>query len=157
MSQTMRGAERRGMSIVIKSSASWFDQMLGDISYEPDSTAGRIYPFFVRVGCVKRRPPRHEFFEMVLDFGYALIDKVMYHEKIDQKQLAFVFPERWLGVAEQQAFTHVLSKHPEAKLIDQVDIITSSPMIIGGFRSEQIRVLTWPDDEGLFDGSPDNR
>ena len=139
------------------SMGSWFDQMLGDIKYSPDSQAGKLYPFFVRVGCVKRRPPRHPFFEMFVDVGYGLIDKVMFHEKLDRNSLSFVFPERWLGVAEQQAFTHVLAKHPEVENIKQLDILTSSPLLIGSFMAVQIRILTWEEDEGVFDGRPENR
>ncbi len=139
-----------------RSMGSWFDDMLGDISYEPDSRAGKLYPFFVRVACIKRRPPRHDFFEMFIDMGRAHIDAVMNHDLINQSTLAFVFPERWMGVAEQQAFTHCLAKHPEAKDIKQVDIITSCPMLIGSFMPEQIRVLTWPDDSGLYNGGNDD-
>lgn len=135
----------------------WFDSMLGDISYEPDSQAGKLYPFFVRVGCVKRRPPRHEFFQWFVDMGRPLIDAVMNHDYIEGGSLAFVFPERWMGVAEQQAFTHCLAKHPEVDSITQVDIITSAPLLISSFMADQIRILTWPDDEGLYNGSPENK
>ncbi len=144
------------METTVMSMGDWFDKMLGDISYEPDSEAGKLYPFFVRVACIKRRPPRHEFFSLFLEMGHPQIDLVMFHDKLDVTELSFVFPERWMGVAEQQAFTHVLSKHPEAKQINQVDIITSSPLIVGSFMAEQIRIITWPDDEGLYDGSPGN-
>jgi len=144
------------METRVRSMGSWFDDMLGDINYEPDSKAGELYPFFVRVGCIKRRPPRHRFFELLIDMGRPHIDAVMNHNLINQSELTFVFPERWLGVAEQQAFTLVLSKHPEVKNIKQVDIITSSPMIIGSFMAEQIRIITFPDDD-LYNGSPENR
>jgi hypothetical protein len=40
--------------------AQIFDEMLGKIQYDPESEAGQCYPFYVRVGCLKRRPPRHE-------------------------------------------------------------------------------------------------
>ena len=136
---------------------SWLDQMLGDIKYSPDSEAGKLYPFFVRVGCIKRRPPRHPFFEMFIDVGAAIIDKIMFHEKLNMSCLVLVFPERWLGVAEQQAFTHVLARHPEVENIKQLDLLTSSPLLVGSFMARQIRILTWEEDEGLFDGRPGNR
>ena len=100
------------MSTMITSMGSWLDQMLGDINYEPDSTAGKLYPFFSRVGCVKRRPARHPFFEMFLNMGESLIDPIMHHDKLNTAHLAFVFPERWMGQAERQAFTNCLAKHP---------------------------------------------
>lgn len=131
----------------------WFDSMLGNIKYSPDSREGKLYPFFVRVGCVKRRPPRHEFFEYFIDVGLNMIDRVMEHKPIRQTDLAFVFPERWLGVAEQQAFMYTLVKHPDASKIKTVDILTSSPLLVSDFMREQILILTWPDDEGLFDGN----
>lgn len=124
------------------------DSMLGDINYPKDSRAGKLYPFKVRVGCVKRRPPRHEFFEYIREMGMPDIDRAFKNESFGgKKDLTFIFPERWMGVAEQQAFTAVLAAHPEAKTLEQVDIITSSPLIIGAFFSEQIRILTWEDDD----------
>jgi len=137
---------------VFESMGSCFDQMLGDISYEPESEAGKLYPFFVRVGCIKRRPPRHEFFEYMREMGMALIEPIMNHDYIDGGHLSFVFPERWLGVAEQQAFSLVMSKHPEVKKIKSVDILTSSPLIIGSFMADQVRIISWPDDD-MYNGS----
>lgn len=141
------------MPVQFTSMGSWFDQMLGDISYEPDSAAGKLYPFFCRVGCVKRRPARHEFFEMFLNVGQTLIDPIMHHDKLNHSQIALVFPERWMGQAERQAFTHCLKTHPEVKVVKQLDMITSDPMLIGSFMADHIRVLTWPADEGLYDGA----
>ena len=135
------------MPIVMRED-QFIDSMLGDINYSKDSPSGKLYPFKVRVGCVKRRPPRHEFFEYLRDMGMTDIDKVFKNESFEgKKQLTFIFPERWMGVAEQQSFTHTLSKHPEVETLEQVDIITSSPLIIGSFYKEQIRILTWEDDD----------
>lgn len=127
--------------------------MLGDIDYPPDSSAGKLYPFFVRVGCVKRRPPRHEFFEYFLEVGAGDIEKVLYHAPLRGPSLSFVFPERHMGVAEQQAFMYNMEKHPRISKIKTVDIITSAPLIVGSFMRDHIRILTWPDDEGLYDGT----
>lgn len=124
------------------------DSMLGDINYPKDSSAGKLFPFKIRVGCVKRRPPRHEFFDYLRDMGMPDIDKVFKNESFGgKKDLTFIFPERWMGVAEQQAFTSALKAHHEAKTLEQVDIITSSPLLIGAFHAEHIRILTWDDDD----------
>lgn len=141
--------------VAVMTAKGWFDEMLGDIKYSPDSAAGKLYPFFVRVGCVKRRPPRHAFFEMFREMGAVAIDAVFEHDPLGQSHLSFVFPERHMGVAEQQAFMHYLEKHPEAKDIKAVDIITSSPLIVGSFMRDHIRILTWEEDSGLYDCAGD--
>ncbi len=143
------------MKTRIASGENLFEEMLGDINYSKKSEAGKLYPFKVRVGCVKRRPPRHEFFEFLREMGSGDIDLVFNGESFGgAKTLLFVFPERWMGVAEQSAFMYVLKRHPEAKTLEQVDILTSSPMIIGNFMSAHIRVLTWPDDDN-YNGAPE--
>ena len=140
------------MTTKVISMGSWLDEMLGNINYPPDSKAGKLYPFFCRVACVKRRPARHEFFTMFLNIGQGLIDPIMNHEKLSETHLTFVFPERWMGQTERRAFTFCLAKHPDVKVVKQLDIITSDPMIIGSFMQQQIRVITWPEDEGLYNG-----
>jgi len=107
-------------------STSIFDQLLGDINYKDDTN---LYPFKVRVGVVKYRPPRHEFFEIILNMGYTNIDPILYHKKFNPPPtLNFVFPERFM-----------------------MDIITSNPMIIGNFKKEMIRVIQWPDDDKKYE------
>lgn len=137
----------------VQSGDGWFDQMLGDISYSADSIVGRLYPFFVRAGVVKRRSPRHPFFEYFLEMGLMDIERVLSGESIRGDSLSFVFPERWLAVHEQYEFMYKLSKHPDVKKIKQVDVITSSAMLISGFKKEQIRILTWPDDPEFKGGA----
>ncbi len=132
----------------IMSVAQILDSMLGDIDYPKDSPSGQLYPFKVRVGVSKRRPPRHKFFDFFRDMGLGDIDKTLKNESFNgNKNLTFIFPERWIGVAEQQAFMAALASHPEAETLDQVDIITSSPLVISSFHREQIRILTWDDDD----------
>ena len=41
---------------------------------------------------------------------------------------------------------HQLKQHPEAETLEQVDIITHSPLMIGDFTRHMIRVLKWEDD-----------
>lgn len=143
---------KEGLLTIIKSGESWFDSMLGNIKYKPDSQTGKMYPFFLRVGCIKRRPPRHKFFEYFIDFGCSMIDDVMHHGPLKGPDLAFVFPERHMGVAEQQSFLFTLEKHPEIDKIKNVDIITSSPLIISGCMRDHIRIISW-DDDHLYDGN----
>ena len=58
------------------SGSDMFERMLGDINYDQNSKAGRLYPFKVRVGCIRRRPPRHKFFEFILDLGRLDVEKI---------------------------------------------------------------------------------
>lgn len=41
-----------------------------------------------------------------------------------------------MSVHEQQAFIHALEKHPDFVNVNSVDIITSSPLVIGAFRPD---------------------
>jgi hypothetical protein len=127
-----------------------FEGMLGDIKYPKDSKSGKLFPFTVRCGLVRKRPPRHEFFEFIIDMGRGNIERIMTHEPLTQSDpidLTFVFPERWMAVCEQVEFMSKLTKHPDVEKIRSIDILTSSPMIIGNFMAAQVRILTWPDDE----------
>jgi hypothetical protein len=137
--------------VVANNLNSVIESMLGDIHYSVDSNPGKLYPFKVRVGCVKRRPPRHVFFEYALEMGRLYIERILDGSSLDgAKELTFIFPERWMNVAEQQKFMYAMLKHPEAGTIKKVDIITSSPLLISNFFREQIRILTW-DDDGDYD------
>ncbi len=119
---------------------SMFEEMLGDIDDND------LYPFKARVGVVKYRPPRHEFFEFFQYMGKLDIDPILYHTTFNpSKILTFVFPEAWMSVHEERMFMYRLKGHPEVDKIKQVDIITKSPMIVSDFKREMVRVLTWPD------------
>ena len=127
-----------------------FDSMLGDIDYPKNCDAWKLYPFKVRCGVVKQRPPRHDFFQPILDMGKGDIDRVLDHRPLIQKppmNLTFVFPERWMSVGEQVEFMSKLMLHPDVEKIECVDILTSSPLIIGGFLKQQVRILSWPNDK----------
>ena len=135
--------------ITASSETTIFDSMLGDIDYPKDSEVGKLYPFKVRCGVIKRRPPRHEFFQFIIDMGRNNIDRVLKHQAFGQKpptELTFVFPERWMGVAEQQGFMSRLKKHPDAENIERVNLLTSSPIMVSDFMREHLRILTWEDD-----------
>lgn len=132
------------METTVMSQGSMFDEMLGDI--KPNK--GDLYPFDVRVGVVKYRPPRHDFFEFIQHMGKNNISPILYHKKFNPaKVLTFVFPEAHMSVHEERSFMYKLHKHPEVKKIEQVDIITRSPMIVSDFKAEMIRILTWSGDE----------
>lgn len=130
--------------------AQQFEEWLGAIHYTKDEPCGKTYPFFVRVGCVKACPPRHERFEFIREIGSGLIEDVMQGNPLsDVEHLTFAFPERNMSVHEQQAFMLKLATHPDAMSgkIKTVDILTSSALMISSFHREQILILEWEDDE----------
>lgn len=94
---------------------------------------------------MKRRPPRHPYFDFTREMGSSFLPDLFNNtgRKLEGN-ITFVFPERHLNVSEQQRFTVELSKHLG---LDSVDIITSSPLIIGSFYKEQIRICTFEDDK----------
>ena len=129
------------------SGSDMFEYMLGDINYDQNSKAGRLYPFKVRVGCIRRRPPRHKFFEFILDLGRLDVEKILEKKSLGTKtELTLVFPERWMGVHEQRSLMSNLLEHQDVVQLKQVDILTSSPLLISSFMKEHIRILTWKDD-----------
>ena len=123
-----------------------FEEYLGEIS-ESDQQTGGIYPFGVRVACIKMAAPRHERYEFIREMGYGDIDRVFNKTPFRKDVLTFVFPERHMSVHEQQAFMARLNEHPDADKITRVDILTSSPLLIGNFHREMIRIVTHPDDK----------
>ena len=135
------------MPTTVVTGDSVFEQILGGINYGKDATAWKVYPYLVRVACIKRRPPRHEFFEYLLNIGMIDIPRILKFQPIDKEVLSFVFPERWMNVAEQQSFMQAITKNPSVEKIKRVDLITSSPLIMTNFFREQIRIVTWPDDD----------
>ena len=122
-----------------------FEEMLGDINYEDEFSLG-LYPFKVRVGMPYRRPPRHEMWQYCLEMGHLEIDLVFMKQPFRNTRLTFVFPERWMNVSEQRNFMWQLKQHPDVGKIEQVDMITHSPLMLGDFSRHMIRVLKWDDD-----------
>jgi len=103
-------------------------------------------PFKLRVGCVKMAAPRHERFEYLINMGRSDVDRVFENKQFYSKNLTFVFPEQFMGVHEQQSFMNCLISNVYIDAVESVDIITSSPLLIGNIHREHIMVLTWPDD-----------
>lgn len=118
-----------------------FNEMLGDI----DPYAHTEYA--LRVGCVKMAAPRHERFDMIREFGIVDINNLFEGREFSSSELTFVFPERYMSMHEQHAFMAALEKHPHFSKVKKLDIITSSALILGSFRRESIRILSWEDDE----------
>ena len=125
-----------------------FNEWLGDIN---PNDAKDYYSFGWRVGCVKMAAPRHERFDLIRELGVKFIDAVFANTDLPEGELAFMFPERHMSVHEQQSFTAALNAHKDAHGITCVDLITSSPLVIGSFKRDSIRILTW-DDDNLHNG-----
>jgi len=122
-----------------------FEEMLGDVNYQDKMN---LYPFKIRCGVVKYRPPRHEFFEYIGEMGSNYIDPIIKGELFDPPSiLTFVFPEKHMSVHEEREFTVFLKDHPEVDKIKQIDILTKSPMLVSSFTRHMIRILTWEDDK----------
>jgi hypothetical protein len=131
---------------MITSAGNIFEEMLGDIQPREGDKV------FYRVACIKMAAPRHPRFDFIREMGFPHIDKIFSGESFGSMSLTFVFPERYMSVHEQQKMIWMLEKHPEIDRLHGVDIITSSPLVIGSFRRENIRICTW-DDDHKHDGS----
>lgn len=131
-----------------------FDQLLGNIDPTVEKQYGS-FNFNVRVGCIKMAAPRHERFQFYLEMGSLAVDQLFKNEPFSSDVLTFVFPERFMSVHEQHAFTQALSKHQDVKngRLKHIDILTSSSLIIGSFHKESILILSFNDDDkhnGVF-------
>lgn len=124
-----------------------FDEWLGSIN--PNAYT----KYNLRVGCVKMASPRDSKFDFIREYGYQDIISIFENKPFSSNDLTFVFPERHMSVHEQQAFMHKLEQHPDFEDIKSIDIITSSPLIIGAFRRESINILTWSNDS-KYSGNP---
>ena len=122
-----------------------FEKLLGDINYIDE---WNLYPFKVRCGIIKYRPPRHEFFQWMKEMGAEYIEPIFKGDLFNPSSvLTFVFPERFMSVHEEREFTDFLHNHPEVDKIKQVDILTRSPILLSCFKREMMRIITWEDDK----------
>ena len=128
----------------IQSGRDFFNLLLGDISLDQDYASHKVS---YRVGCVKMRAPRDPMWEYMIEIGSGHINDIFDSKILPSGTLSFIFPERHLSVHEQQRFISAIEDLPGIEKITQIDIITSSALIIGNFHKEQIRILTWDDDE----------
>lgn len=94
-------------------------------------------------------------FEYTLEMGRNNIVPILEHKPIDLRAetsgggqaLIFMFPERYLTTQEEQIFVTHLMSHPqivEGKMTI-VDIATKSPLMIGCFIQDDIRIIQKPD------------
>ena len=127
----------------VTTAAQLLDSYLGDISLDQ---AYKTHSIPYRVGCVKMSAPRHERWEYLSHFGLNAVEEIFQSQPLRPGSLSFVFPERWMSVHEQRAFVSAIEDNETIEKITHVDILTSSPLIIGEFHREQIRILTFPDD-----------
>jgi hypothetical protein len=127
----------------IQSIQSITEEWLGDIEA---NTPENTLPFGVRVGCVKMASPRDSRFDIIRDLGSNLLDDIFSGKPLPSGELTFIFPERHMSLHEQKGLMSKLSSHPSAGDISLVNIITSSPFIVGDFSRHSIRILTWKDD-----------
>jgi len=136
----------------MKSIQDQFDEWLGDISYTKEDRPCETYKFWIRVGCVKAAPARHERFDFIREMGAGHVDDVFEGNPLPE-HLTFVFPERHMSVHEQQAFMYVLNKHPDvlSGKVKTMDMLTSCALMISSFHREQILILQWEDDEKYLD------
>ena len=95
-------------------------------------------------------PPRDERFEFINEMGRAHLDAVLNNQllKISKtnnggQRIFFVFPERYLTTQEEHVFCDCLARHDQilAAKLTIIDLVTKSPLIIGNFLSDDVRVI----------------
>jgi hypothetical protein len=97
-------------------------------------------------------PPRDDRFQFERDFGMGQIQAALNKEPLNMgrvtktgkgQQIMFVFPERWLSTQEEQLFIPALYENKQIKDagLTIIDIVTKSPLIIGNFIKEDIRII----------------
>lgn len=124
-------------------------QLFPHINNEMSDRVKSIYPNFkALLSVIKYRPPRHEYFEYLLETGRSNIDRVFSKKSFRENDLFFVFPERFMSVQENCLFMSSICEHPDAieKKINTVLVVTSNPQIITDFMSEQIMIIEFEDD-----------
>jgi hypothetical protein len=105
-----------------------------------------ITPFILQVAVMQNRPPRHPDFEIFLDQGRSMVEKLFSNRPIGENPL-FVFPEMWSSVHEERDFINSICHHPQVSTIKTVQVITRSAIILTDCLSSQVMVFTFDDDE----------
>lgn len=128
---------------------SEFDKYFGKTPPAPEE---RYVPnMWWRVLVSKNIPPRDEMFEYTRDMGSPHLEALLKGEPIPAfgGHLTLYFPERWMSVQEQTAFHCAVICHPQvaASKLTTVDVVTMSPMLIGGFHREEIVIISKPEHE----------
>lgn len=135
------------MAIQALSGDQWFENLSG--GKWPD-TPDKIYPFPVHVALPKWRPSRHEYWEFMLEMGRGEVLAALAGKPV-QPKLLVVFPERYISIQEQYIFMSAIARNQTK--IRLFEMVTQSPIIIGNFLRTQLRIVTWPEDEGVYDES----
>lgn len=103
-----------------------------------------LYPFKISVFIPRNIPPRDDYFRVWWPTDQALdfVERVHTPDAEFSSVEYVVFPENHMTQAEQQAFTLVISKHKNIHQIEEIMLITNSPLIVGSFRRNSIRILS---------------
>ena len=95
-------------------------------------------------------PPRDPRWEYELEMGSPMIPNVFSGEPLSPRKtvvggqhLYFCFPERHMSTQEEHGFIYALENHSDvtSRTMSVIDIVTKSPLIIGSFHKEDIRIL----------------
>jgi len=126
--------------------------LLGDLFNQhgpPTEAELLVYPFPVKVAVVVKRPPRHKYFEWFRDIGRVNVERLFNNEplKVGDGLLTFVFPERWMSVEEQTMFMLKVLENPNKEAIKELNLVTSSPMILSDFTRTMIRMIYFSNEE----------
>lgn len=134
--------------VAVKSMAAFntLDELFGDISKTEQPEPARMAAFntIYRVA-VPHSAPRNDRWEYLRDLGSGMIGDVFAGRDISSSVWCFVFPERWMGVPEQHGFVAAIENHRQVRdrLVQRVDIVTHSALIVGNFVREQLRIVTF--------------
>lgn len=135
-----------GKVVKSKNLAQWIDDMFDD-GPEDDGIEKDLYPYFeVKVVIPLCMPPRDDFFQWILDMGRDNVDRVMNAQGIDENPF-FCLPERWLSVQECRYFMAALNQNPNRRKLGIVRMMTQSPILIGEFPRNCIRIVRLDNDE----------
>lgn len=139
------------MATKVSSLDAWFDNLSGGEWRDLPDT---IYKFPVRVALPKFRPSRHECFELVREMGMGQALAALAGKPMEASPL-IVFPERYCSIQEQHVLMSAIVKNPTK--LKMFRLVTQSPLIISNFLRTQIRIVTWPEDQGIYDESTISR
>lgn len=119
----------------------WLEDMFKN--YRRPADDKRKFDFLcVVAGRINSPGPRDKRWEYILDFGSALIPKVLKRQAIGPGPHVFIFPDRWMVPGESVEFGHALSENPDAHRFKQVYVVTHAPYIVGDCLREQVVILT---------------
>ena len=144
----------------VVSIATWFDETFGATYDEMRENKGYVdrcmetYGFLYRCLVSKDIPPRHSMFSFIRGMGVTKYDEIFSKtiERLPDSWLLAV-PERHTSIQEQQALIHTLAeKNKElGNPMKELDILTSSPMIISDSVQDSVRIIGFPDGKPTYD------